>query len=382
MKKAALFYLFILSFTASAQNITFSELISFVNKSKWEDIDLSLMKKGWAYFSSEEESEDSYGKIIWSYKISFDDKAQGWIHLYTNENSPVKISFQFHTKPIYNSMLSSLSSGEYKKTNSKITDDGLITEYNSKGYEIILMTTSNESDYITKTAYTIQVRKKSSYEISLSTPKNGMHKEYDENNTLLGDFTYKNNILNGPYRLYEDNNIVETGTYINGTKNGVFKTFSSEGLIQIEGLYLNDEQKGLHTYFFYDEEGKLEYKSRGVIINNMKEGLWKDFVLVKGKETVTQYYTYNEDVLNGVFKIIEEENIIIGNYSNGVLDGTYKVYIDYLTAPGELLYGETSKAYLSEEGFYKNGMKNGKWLYYDKSKKVVKEVVYVDDVEQ
>jgi hypothetical protein len=59
-----------------AQNVSFADLVSFINRQSWESVNQTLMNKGWPYFGSEEEGEDSYGNIQWSYgKSYYDDKA-------------------------------------------------------------------------------------------------------------------------------------------------------------------------------------------------------------------------------------------------------------------------------------------------------------------
>ena len=98
MKLRLVTCLILCSFVASGQNITFSDLISMVNKTNWESVNQILMNKGWTYYESSEEDLKNYGKITWSYGMDYFDKAKGWMWLYTLFDSPRKISFQFHTK--------------------------------------------------------------------------------------------------------------------------------------------------------------------------------------------------------------------------------------------------------------------------------------------
>lgn len=362
-----------------AQNISFSDLISFMNKSNWESVNQTLMNKGWDFYGS---SED--GKIEWSFGKDIFDKAKGWITLNTSLGSPQRISFQFHTKIIYNSMQKSIIASGLYKLSSNIVEDGLVLLYINKNYTVSLTTAKNEDEYSANAIYKVVVSKTNfvSYENKKTKVKNGLIKEYDDDGSLICECTYKNGVLNGPYKEIKDDQLVERGSYILGKKNGKFKSYVN-GKIDIEGTYKNDAYEGMLTYYFYDEEsGKLSSRSFGSFSNNSKQGVWKDVIYINGKEFVYEFVTYKNDILNGPFKRIYDNEIIIGNYNEGEFDGQYKLYVDYLTKEGDPLYGNLAKAYLKEEGLYKNGVQNGKWRYYDESKKLIEEVTFVDGIRQ
>lgn len=379
MKNKLLAFLIFCSSHLFAQNITFGDLISLVNKSNWESVNQTLMSKGWTYYES-----SSDGTIEWSYAKDIFDKAKGWLWLKTSDDVPDKIIYQFHSKGIYSSMLKSILSLGFSKAHSAITDDGLAIFYTSKKYIAALTTGKNSDDYSTNAIYHVSVAKKEliSDEVEKPVLKNGLFKEYDDNGNLTSECFYKNGILNGPYKLYQDNELIESGTYVNDKKTGKVKAYLN-GRIEWESFYQNNESNGPHTTYYYDgETGKLAYISTGIMKNDKETGLWKDIIIYNGKQVTFQYFTYKEGKLNGPFKKIIDNTIIIGNYLNEELNGPYKLYVDYITIEGGNFTGDLSKAYLKEEGFYKNGVQTGKWKYYNENKTLIEEVTYVDGIRQ
>jgi antitoxin component YwqK of YwqJK toxin-antitoxin module len=365
-------------FFTIAQNIGLPELIAFLSRPNWESVNQTLMNKGWNFYESSKEGDESYGEIQWSYqKDYFSNKAKGWLWLYTENNVPIKVTLQFHNKAIYNVVVQSIAKSGYKKLPSEITNEGLVVEYYNAKHTIRVTISTSDDDYSIKTIYFVSVEKHSrELEAILNyKPKNGMVKDDDQFGTLECECTYKNGVLNGPYKKYAFNELVEQGTYVNGKKNGKCKSYV-DGRLDHEGVYKHDEPIGLQTFYFYDADGKLNYKSVGILKDELKEGLWNDYSRIEGKEVIIQFFTYEDGQLHGKFKKIEDNDVIIGGYKNGDLHGLYQVYSDYQSKEGELLYGNLDKTYLREEGVYENGKKTGLWKIYDKNKNIVDVIEY------
>jgi len=54
-------------------------------------------------------------------------------------------------------------------------------------------------------------------------------------------FTYLNGTLNGPYIELDSSLIpIQTGMFVNGMKNGLFRRFGNDGVLQSETEYIND----------------------------------------------------------------------------------------------------------------------------------------------
>ncbi len=61
---------------------------------------------------------------------------------------------------------------------------------------------------------------------AINLKKNGNYKKYDENNNILVDCNYKNNLLHGECKIYE-NGKEETRNYYYGTKNKIILKIAS-----------------------------------------------------------------------------------------------------------------------------------------------------------
>jgi uncharacterized protein len=88
----------------------------------------------------------------------------------------------------------------------------------------------------------------------------------------------------------EVNNCKENGTYRDGKKEGVWKTFI-DGKLSFEGNYVDGLPDGLHTYYW----GNGKTKEKGKYIAGKKEGDW---ILYdeEGLKLITITYEDGEDV--------------------------------------------------------------------------------------
>lgn len=408
---SALLFFFAFCQALTAQNLAFRDLTFAVSKSTWEPVDNFLSAKGWVYYESSKEDDENYGKIVWSFrKEDYNDKAIGWVYLYTYEDRPAKISFQVFNKPAFDAMRSGMIAAGMKPMGSSIEDDYIINKYANALFIATVSTSKRKNEsYLegSSTTYTVTVIRSGSvfdsyngikkgefddgsiYEASLkggelngpmkvfyadgtiklthnmtNGKKNGISKEYDENGTITGEFTYANDILNGPYKMYEEGRLVETGTYINDQKSGLFKAYNEKGQVYCQGLLKNGEKNGSFTYFYYDDTDSLAAKESGQFIADEKQGSWTLYTINKGKSKPTSFETYSAGTLNGPFKQLTGDSIVLGTYKDGNLNGSYLLYRAYFLQSAFVIGGDTSRAFLTEKGFYDNGVKSGLWSEY------------------
>ena len=198
----------------------------------------------------------------------------------------------------------------------------------------------------------------------------GISKEYAEDGTIISLIEYKrgmvvsreyinrkdkNGLKQGPWKFYYDNGILKLeGAYVNDKRHGFFKEYSREGnLLSIE-KYINDELqrdvpelRSLDVKTDYYPDGKVKIVAsfnRGV-----PEGLRREY---NKDGTIAQCYLYKEGEI--VAKGIVNE------------DGTKQG--DWI----ELYDDKTKKA----EGKYQDGKKVGLWKYYHKNGKLEQQGMY------
>jgi antitoxin component YwqK of YwqJK toxin-antitoxin module len=407
--------LLIVATNSFAQNLTYKDLTIILSRKDWDQVNDLLISKGWKFDNSTEEDADNYATISWSYgKSIYDEKAKGWVFLTCSNGKPIKVSYQFHVVSIYNQFKNSILSSGLKKYSSDVIEERIINRYSNANYLASLETAKSDADmYSSSALYLVRLQKASSvFENQISTPVgdlntddtesstvsgerrinnedgtysickytngkiNGIVKTYNSSDELLMELNYKNNLAIGPYKIYEGNNVVETGNYVNDKRNGGYKRYEN-GKLSVVGTYKNDEADGVHTLYFYsDEEDMIPTKSIGYYKNDLKNGLWKTFVTLKSKDIMVGYFTYSKDELEGPAKIISTDSIIYCNYEHGQLNGEYRLYIDYISKENEVYVGDTSKAYLKEKGMYISDSKDGIWKTYTKNKALMEECNY------
>ena len=73
--------------------------------------------------------------------------------------------------------------------------------------------------------------------------------------------------------FYENGQLSERGTYIDGEFDGLFEKFYEDGLLWVRENYRDGERDGLREFFYIN--GQLGI--RGNYIDGKKDGLWEDF---------------------------------------------------------------------------------------------------------
>lgn len=89
---------------------------------------------------------------------------------------------------------------------------------------------------------------------------------------------YKNGKLDGSRKVYyPDSKIAEEMTYINGSKEGIYKKYGQNGILLEQSTYKNNEFNG--DAVFYDADGVVA--SKGKFVNGKKANKWQFYL--KGK---------------------------------------------------------------------------------------------------
>ncbi len=145
-------------------------------------------------------------------------------------------------------------------------------------------------------------------------------------------------IINGTgvYLSYYDNGILQVqGTYLNGERNGKWLWYYRDGSLQSEFHYVDGKKEGEHTFYFIN--GQI--RTRGLYINDKQVNKWEDW--------------YE----NGTTRQVEFRN-------EGKMDGE----ASYWHRNGQLY----------ATGIYRLGQKNGTWKYWDDAGNLETEEIYSD----
>jgi len=370
------------------QKLSLTDLMNLCSKKDWESVNTFLTSKGWAYYDSKKGDTYQYNIITWSYeKEYYIDKAQAWFYLYTYDGLPNKISYSVFNKTSYSIIQNSILGAGFKLTNSEIEDNAITATYTNNSYILKVSNQKREDDDNSErstTAYIFSLIKKAGiYDLD-----NGKKYEYYDNGKIKAEFILKNGEISGILKVYHENgNLQRTGSYTNGKENGSFVEYDELGKIsakytmehgEVNGILtiyedgiksqeitkINGISNGKFVAYYYDENANLTSKITGNFNNGKKNGKWETIIIKDDKEEIIEYKNFVDDVKNGDFKeYIGNDTIETKHYENDILDGEYKREVK-------------TKAYLSEsfiessfwtldcEGSYKNGQRNGQWIFY------------------
>ncbi len=261
---------------------------------------------------------------------------------------------------------------------------------------------------------------------------NGSLKSYYPSGKIKAIENISNGIKNGPYIIYKPNGeirkkgyysngkmdslwtekfitndkLYQKTSYRNGKKDGVFKEYTSEGNLLIDGKYLNGEKNGDWTYYyanknvdmtggfkkdlqhgywkFYYPKGIIYYE--GEFINNKKNGVWKFYY---NNGNVWRTGIYKNDQKNGKWTTLYEdgEKSMEGTFKQDLENGMWKSWYEngQLKDEGYFNMGSMDANW---KGYYKNGQikyqgqyednyKSGKWIYWSSKGVLIEERNYL-----
>ncbi len=212
--------------------------------------------------------------------------------------------------------------------------------------------------------------------------KQGLTTYYYPNNTVFRTINYDNGLEDGLAKEFaDDGRVVLLTTYRKGfmvsrerinrldsetRKQGHWKFFHENGLVKLEGFFLNDQRNG---YFKeYDQAGKLITATKWI------EGQQqKDAEELAKLEVVRDYYPDGKVAIfqtfkNGVPHGVRREYSTAGEITAGYVYQDGKRIADGITREDGVRNGPWKDYYpggeLRAEGNYQDGKMVGKWKFY------------------
>lgn len=342
------------------QKLTVSDLTNLCEKKNWNEVNKTLLSKGWAYYDSQKGENEKYNTITWSYKkeISNDD-AQGWLSLFTFENIPNKIEYTIVSNETeYLSFKNALITNRFKLKSTSSEEEQLISYYMKKGYYLELA----DEYWLNRNAeeFTVTLIKKGGIFDSETSKKT----DYYENGQIV-KLSMSNGKRNGPLKVYDSiGNLKIVGNFINDKEDGKFIEYEN-GKKWAEYRKKKGLKNGTQINYIYDDNNKLYLKHYLQYVNDEANGTWKLFYVYNNKEKLVKYTNYIKDSKEGKFLEVRNDSLIIGNYKDDDLHGSYKIYIDKNRASnGGFVNHDLSKLTLITNGQYHKGEKSGHWKNY------------------
>lgn len=361
---AVLCLLFSLSSVAVfSQKISLAELHAMSSNKNWETSNKYLLSKGWEFHTSSMGDDEHYNTITWAFDKSYsnDNKANGWVYIYTYDGLPNKVMYRFRVKEYYSSIRKQLPANGYKLENEEIFDERVIATYVNANY-ILKLTYARETDddsyYSAKsfTAYEITVYKKG----GVYDPNNGKKQEFDADGNLEAEYVLKNGKINGELKVYNPN-----------------------GTLKRTANYKMGVEDGITTFYYYDDNDNntLIGKFFGSVKNDKKEGKWLSNFVQNGSERTLSFENYANDLKEGEFREVQGDSLIYGYYKNDLLNGKYKIFRDLKKMLiGGIIETDTTKLIKVTAGQYADDKRTGYWKNYHLSGLMDSEGMYADSL--
>lgn len=193
--------------------------------------------------------------------------------------------------------------------------------------------------------------------------KQGVWKTYFPNGRIRSEINYRDDLLNGPYKEYDENGNVSVllqyakGVLLEeqdtaGLDIEIRNELDSEGNVVYSGSYRKDIPVGIHRIF--DKNGR--------VINAF---LYSDYGIKMGEGIIT-----SEGKKEGEWKYFNTDGTTrsSGNYVNNLEQGTWKYYFGN---------GKTEQS-----GIFKNGKADGLWKWYYGNGGIKREEEYFEGKEE
>ena len=148
---------------------------------------------------------------------------------------------------------------------------------------------------------------------------------FHENGNLKCQGCKSNKLREGKWNCYYKNGEIEwTGNYSEGKENGFIECFYKDGTWK-KSTIKNDIPHGKITEMTYDSTNNIFFIVNGQYMDGKEEGTWtykdtNNLILMK--------VNYNDGLKNGLYYQFHENGSksIIGNYTDGHLNDTTKIY--------------------------------------------------------
>jgi len=294
-------------------------------------------------------------------------------------------------------------------TEGNYVDDeknGLFKEYN-RGGEMILLEKFENGILVTDAEETAvvdirneyftdgKIRGTGSYK---NGEKHGVHRSYDEEGTVIDAILYDQGTevgrgiigvsgkIEGPWKLYYSNgNLKEEGEYKEGVKEGKWEFYDKEGKLMQIGSYLKGKPEGLWRWYHTDGSTRREESySRGREDGESTEYDAQGEIISKGQ--------YVDGLKEGPWIYDIGDHTVKGHYSQGEKDGRWSgIYDNGKTQfKGVFIIGLANgkhKFYyesgqLKQDGKYSSGRKNGEWKIIDENGEIIVRISYEQGIER
>lgn len=178
---------------------------------------------------------------------------------------------------------------------------------------------------------------------------------------------------------WPNGNIREEGRINNGLKEGLWKDYYEDGAtIRREVLYKNGQENGSWKSFWPDgslmwegvfRNGKFlgSEKEINQLLNDEPEGWWE----IWDEGSLIRAF-YKNGKREGYCEDYPVDEIMKGFYTNDLKEGFFSIYSWWDDEDREEAK-EPWDIFIAEEGYYKDGKKQGLWKFYFKSGKLKKE---------
>ncbi len=130
----------------------------------------------------------------------------------------------------------------------------------------------------------------------------GLYTEYDKTGSIItqGDFLEGKKEGNWIYKVGDSK---DEGIYSEGYRNGLWKSYYSDGTLRFEGKYIDDNPNGEHTWYW----GNGKIKQQGKFVMGRKNGDWKKFDK-DGIPLIIISYSGGKEVKYDGISITEDKN--------------------------------------------------------------------------
>ncbi|MBC7384258.1 MAG: hypothetical protein H7296_14925 [Bacteroidia bacterium] len=157
--------------------------------------------------------------------------------------------------------------------------------------------------------------------------------------------TYKAGKSEGPYKIYRNSFLKETGNYINGNLDGEILDYYSDGTIASKDQFLNNKRNGAGIAYYIMGNTRYQY----IYENNLLKGAFTENY---PNNKLAEISTFEAGKHIGNYKLFYIDGQLKKefNYTAGIIEGPYKTYWRNGT--------------VESEGNAVKGSVSGKWKYY------------------
>lgn len=284
--------------------------------------------------------------------------------------------------------------------------NGLYKEYDRKG-ELTLLEKYDDGLLVTDAEETTVLDIKNEYGsdgsiIGTGTyrdgKKHGVHRTYDETGSIVASSIYEKGVktaegligVSGRYEgdwilFYQDGSVKEKGAYEDGVREGDWEFYYENGELRQKGEYRQGRVQGRWVWYYKDGNLRREEEYR----RGREDGVSIEYdptgrTLAKGQ--------YIDGLKDGPWEYRIGDYTIKGSYLEGEKDGSWLGIYDNgkkrFTGSFQAGYPIKKHRYffrngqLSQEGKYSSGRKDGEWRRMDEDGEVILRTIYDQGIER